>query len=323
MYVAKQGAYQMKLLAGAEPIEKALRSPVLALKSRQKLMLIMEVRDYCHKKLHLKADRNYRDINLSWNHIIYNVSASEALAFKPYTWWFPLIGSVPYKGFFDEKDADLEQSRLDNLGYQTLKRRVGGYSTLGYFSDPVWPSMLEMSDEALVELIIHELTHATFYVPYQTPFNETLANFVGKTGTRMFYVDKFGEKSAEVAKLDKSYDDDKLQDQFFFSLYQELDAIYKSSRSDTAKMALQKEIFLKAQDGYQKIPIDPHLKNIDWSRINNAFLLVFKTYNQDESVFVDLLKRVGGDFRLFFAELSLHGEGKDPFLALGQYLKEL
>lgn len=321
-YVAKQGAYQMKLLADSEPIWQALRSPKLSKNTRSKLMLIDEVRSYAQDKLHLKAKKNYKDVNLSWKHILYNVSASEALAFKPYTWWFPIIGKVPYKGFFEEKDADLEVSRLQKEGFQTLKRRVGGYSTLGYFSDPVWPAMLAMSDESLVELIIHELTHATFYMPYQTPFNETLANFVGRTGARRFFVDKFGEGSVEVKKLDSVMHDEKVENDFFFKLFQDLDTLYKSDSSEQAKIDGRRHIMEDAHKRFLQLPIDPNLRNIDWSRINNAFLLAFKTYNQDESVFVDLLIRVKGDFEHFFKELELHSQGPDPFLALRQYLKE-
>lgn len=312
----------MKLLWGALPIEKALRETTLSKDARHKLSLINEVREYCKDKLSLKADKNYKDINLSWRHIIYNISASERLAFKPYTWWFPIIGNVPYKGFFEEKDADLELIRLEQLGLQTLKRRVGGYSTLGYFSDPLWPSMLELNDEALVELIIHELTHATFYLPYQTPFNETLANFVGRTGTRRFFVDKYGEQSAKIASLDRSFHDEKIQNEFFFNLYQELDGIYNSAASDEEKKTLQGASLKNAHLRYQQLPIDPSLKDMDWSRINNAYLIAFKIYNQDESVFADLFKRTQGDFGRFFNELSLHSEGADPFLAIKDFLKE-
>ena len=321
-YVAKQGVYQLKLLANAEPIEKALRSPEIAKNVRHKLMLISEVRDYCRDKLHLKVNSNYKDVNLSWNHILYNVSASEPLAFKPYIWWFPIIGNVPYKGFFDEKDADAQVLKLESEGFETLKRRVGGYSTLGYFSDPVWPTMLEMSDESLTELIIHELTHATYYIPYETPFNETLANFVGKTGAHRFFVDKFGENSEEVKNLDRSSQDEKSENDFFFSLYQELDNLYNSARSDQEKLSLKAQILGNAKKHFLQLPINPHFKNIEWSRVNNAFLLAFKTYNQDESVFVDLLKHVHGDFEAFFTELGSISQGQDPFLALRQYLKE-
>jgi predicted aminopeptidase len=319
-YVAKQGVYQMKLLAGAEPIELALRRINLPKEPRAKLILISKVREFSQKNLKLVADKNYKNVNLSWHNIIHNVSASEKLAFKPYLWWFPIIGAVPYKGYFDEKDAQAEIKRLKSLGLDTLKRRVGGYSTLGYFSDPVWPTMLEMRDEALAELIIHELAHATVYIANQTPFNETFANFVGKTGARMFYVDKFGENSEEVRRLDKFYQHEKEYNKFFSDLYVKLDNIYKKNISQDEKKSAQQKILLDAQARYELTPISKEFIIADWSRINNAYLLAFKAYNYDEAVFADLFKLVNYDFKRFLAEVAAHSQGPDPFLSLRQYI---
>jgi len=321
-YVAKQGVYQMKLLAGAEPIERALRKTNLAEVPRSKLILISRVREFCQKNLKLVADKNYKNVNLSWHNIIHNVSASEPLAFKPYLWWFPIIGSVPYKGYFEERDAQAEVKRLKALGLDTLKRRVGGYSTLGYFSDPVWPTMLEMRDEALVELIIHELAHATVYIANETPFNETFANFVGKTGARMFYVENYGENSEEVRRLDKFYHDEKSYNKFFSELYIKLDEVYNKKISLEEKKSLQQQVLAQAKMDYEALPIHKEFIISDWSRINNAYLLAFKTYNHDEAVFADLFKLVNHDFRHFLAQVATNSQGSNPFLSLRTYVNQ-
>ena len=39
----------------------------------------------------------------------------------------------------------------------------------------------------LAEVLIHELTHATLYVPGFSAFNENLANFVGARGAALFW----------------------------------------------------------------------------------------------------------------------------------------
>ena len=321
MYVAKQGAYQLKLLAGAEPIEEALRSRNLDKKQRNKLILISQARQFGHDKLKLVMNKNYKNINLFWKHIIYNISASEQLEFKPYLWWFPIIGAVPYKGYFIEKDADEEVKRLKALGLDTHKRRVGGYSTLGYFSDPVWPTMLQMRDEALVELIIHELTHATVYIPNHTAFNETLANFVGKTGARMFYVDKYGEKSQQVARLDKFYQDEEIYNKFFTDLYAKLDVIYAKNITPEEKKEEQKLAIKQAQEDYQKLAINLEYK-INWDKVNNAYLLSFKAYNFDEKVFSDLFAQVNNNFERFFEHVANYSPGTDPFASLRKFLSQ-
>lgn len=322
-YVIKQGSYQLKMLAGAEPIELALRSPDLGLNERHKLMLIQQVRQYCQNKLGLTINTNYKNINLSWHHIIYNISASNYLALKPYTWWFPVIGAVPYKGFFDERDADNEEQRLKKLGLDTQKRKVGAYSTLGYFSDPVWPSMLAMSNEALVELIIHELSHATLYFPNQTPFNETFANFMGHVGTIEFYKDSYGSNSVELVKLEKYYRDINLYNNFFNQLFAELEELYNSEKSDEKKLAGKKFILQNAQINYANLPKDYAFKNIDWSQINNAYLLGFKRYNSDDKIFYELLSLSKGDFKVFLTLVSQQAQGEDLFAALRQYLDQI
>ncbi len=319
-YVLKQGAYQLQLLAGSEAIEKALRVPNLDRVSRKKLMLIQEVREYSQTTLKLKADKNYRNVNLSWDKTINNVSASDKLAFKPYTWWFPVIGAVPYKGYFDEQDAIVEEERLKKLGLDTIRRKVGAYSTLGFFEDPVWPNMLRLSDESLVELIIHELTHATLYIPNQTPFNETFANFVGQTGARYFFAHKYGPDSHQLRKVEKYQRQTKIYNDFFSQLFDKLEQIYRSEMLVDVKIDLKINALKSAETDYQKLALENEFKNIDWSDVNNAYLLSFKRYNHDDKVFEDLFQKSQENFGKFLREVALNSHGADPFLTLRAYL---
>ena len=71
----------------------------------------------------------YGTVALGWDHTIWNVSASKPLAFEPATWWFPIVGTVPYLGFF-EKDEALDQVKaLEADGLETYLRTAGAYST--------------------------------------------------------------------------------------------------------------------------------------------------------------------------------------------------
>ena len=196
-YVAKQGYYQAKLLSGRQPILQVLQQDSLTPHQRQRLQLILAVKNFATNVLALSPNQNYSTINLKWRHTLYNVSASKPLLFKPYTWWFPIIGTMPYKGFFEKADAIKEKNRLLLKNLDVQIGPVAGYSSLGYFSDPVWPQMLELPLVFLVELIIHELAHATIYFKNQTDFNESFANAVGKMGTLAFLKEHFGEKSQE------------------------------------------------------------------------------------------------------------------------------
>jgi predicted aminopeptidase len=323
LYVIKQGVYQLKLISGAESMEQVLRSRNLDMKERRKLELISDVRKFCQQKLHLKADRNYRNVNMSWRHIIHTVSASCPLSFRSYLWRFPIIGSVPYKGFFDEADAALEEQELKAQGLDTQKRTVTGYSTLGFFSDPVLPSMLTLGDDALIELIIHELAHATIYFSNQTPFNETFANFVGKTGTKAYIAYRFGPSSEELRRVHAYHQQLQIYRDFFHDLYRDLDNLYSSYLPEKQKNIEKIKLIDEAKDRYAELPIDSSFKGIDWARINNAYLLSFKNYNQDDAVFEELLTKVHGDFGAFLNEVNWYGNTSDPFASLRSRLSRM
>jgi predicted aminopeptidase len=320
-YVVKQGIFQLELLAGAEPIPIALRSKDLDAKKRAKLILIQDVRSFAKAELGLKA-KNYQDVNLSWDRALFTVSAAEALKFEPYRWWFPIIGYVPYKGFFDKDDAIFERNRLVTLGFDTQVGRVDGYSTLGYFLDPVWPSMLNLSDQALVDLIIHELTHETIYVANQTIFNETLASFVAKVGTKMYMEKRFGIKSAEYQKVVDYQRDHQTYQDFFYDLYGRLDKAYGLNQTLAEKTKNKSAILLDAKHRYQKLSIGEDFQQLDWSRINNAYLMSFKSYNFDDPVFLELLE-LSKNFKHFISELSYYSQSHDPFKSLRERVLKL
>jgi predicted aminopeptidase len=322
-YVAKQATYQLKLLAGAEPIAEVLRDSGLGKKERHKLELVLAVRQYAQATLGLRVKEIYQNVNLSFNERIYAVTACPPLSFKPYEWWFLIIGSVPYKGYFKKEDALAEEARLKTQGLETMVRPVGGYSTLGYFSDPVWRSMLNMRDHALVELIIHELVHATVYFPGQTKFNESFANFVAAEAAARFVVEHFGADSAELIDMKRSIEFSLQHESFFHGLYLRLQTIYTSSASDEEKLKEKARVMREGHDEYGKILAKYNLPNNDWDEINNAYLISFQQYNNDDKVFSKLFNFMGRDLPKFMAEVAYLAHSSEPFKALNERVNQI
>ncbi len=315
-YVIKQGVFQLNMMAGAQSVEKVMRRTDLDQNQRRRLMLIQDVREFCFNNLKLKPNENYTSINLDFHIKIYNVSASKELEFTPYTWWFPIVGNVPYKGFFAKSDAEQEKTKLDALGYETMMRPIGGYSTLGFFDDPIWPSMLRMDDENLVELIIHELAHSTVYIKNQTTFNETFATFVGKTGAQLYFAARFGPDNDSAKKIAKDHSDEKLYNAFFSDLYQKLDDIYSSSINDEEKRKQKYQAMHEAEKSFLSSQLSKIYQGVKFSQINNAYLSSFKRYDMDESAFSDLFALVKKDFSRFFEEIDKLRQDSAPFLGL-------
>ena len=99
-YVTKAATYQFSMLNSRVPNLEARASGQLSLQERQTLDVIEEVRGF-GSKLGLNVGELYATVALGWDYTIWNVSASEPLSFQSATWWFPIVGTVPYLGFFE------------------------------------------------------------------------------------------------------------------------------------------------------------------------------------------------------------------------------
>jgi hypothetical protein len=107
--------------------------------------------------------------------------------FQAYTWWFPIVGRVPYKGFFNFATPTARRSAWSRPATTPTSGPSGAFSTLGWFNDPLLNTLLRYDDVSLVGTVIHELLHNTVYIPGQVAFNESFANFVGDRGAIEFF----------------------------------------------------------------------------------------------------------------------------------------
>ena len=82
----------------------------------------------------------YGDVDRSA--VVWVVSASDPLSFQPRTWTFPVVGSVPYLGWFNRDDARAFADELKGQGYDVDLRGADAYSTLGWFEDPILSTMV-------------------------------------------------------------------------------------------------------------------------------------------------------------------------------------
>ena len=145
---------QMSLLSRQQPVDEVLQETTLSDQERRKIRLILEARTFAIEQLGMHASDSYTTfVKVDGPYVSYNLSAAPKDALRPYTWRFPIIGRVPYKGFFKRNRALREQRALDALGYDTYVRGVQAYSTLGYFDDPIISSMLRLPDFILVNTI--------------------------------------------------------------------------------------------------------------------------------------------------------------------------
>ena len=197
-YGIKQGAGQLNIIWKARPVEEVLTDPATPDSIRQKLLLIEEVRKYAIDSIGLNDTENYKTLfDQQGKEIMWVITASEPYQLKEKTWAFPILGSVPYKGYFDIEAARKEKEKLEAEGWDVNATNPSGWSTLGWFTDPILSDMLEKNEGDLASLIIHEMVHATIFVKDSIDFNENLASFIGDLAALDFVIYKYGKNSKE------------------------------------------------------------------------------------------------------------------------------
>ena len=128
-YVVRSAYFQAELLHSRTPIDEVRETGNLSAKHLAALDRIADVKKY-GAQIGLQATENYDTIAAEWDRTIWNMSACPSLSFQPVTWRFPIVGTVPYLGFFRREDADRWVERMEQQGHEVYLRTAGAYSTL-------------------------------------------------------------------------------------------------------------------------------------------------------------------------------------------------
>ena len=88
-------------------------------------------------------------------------------------------------------------------GFDVCETAVSAYSTLGWLADPVTSPMLDHGPARLVETILHELVHATAFLPDEADFNEGVALFIGQQAAIRFFESPPGDLEIPLPKATK------------------------------------------------------------------------------------------------------------------------
>jgi predicted aminopeptidase len=223
-YVLKQSYYQLQLLTDRVPVRTVIASEELAAETKKKLVIAMDVLKFAEKS-GFPASKNYDTyVPIEGPYVSYLVMAAHPDRLKFVEHWFPFVGSVPYLGFFQKKERDQKAEELAQKGYDIALSGVDAFSTLGWFSDPIYSSMLDRDLFELVNLLFHELTHEFFWVKSSPEFNEQLAEFIAEKMTESFLSEhNMLEQAAEFRKYNS---DLKLYKEWIAGLKKALSDLY-------------------------------------------------------------------------------------------------
>ncbi len=298
-YIVSSGYHQAKILTSRVPIEDVLKNPKYDENTKKKLSLVLKAREFAKTHLKLKIKNQYTSyVLLDRPYVSYVLSAAKPFELKKHLWSYPIVGNLPYKGFFTPEDAKEEERHTKNLGLDTYLRGVSAYSTLGWFDDPVLSSMIRYEDHDLVNLIIHESVHATLYIKSKAEFNERLATFLANIGTRLFY-EHFDKNHRVLKSIEVENHDELLFSKFISTELKNLELWYKnrktppSLKEKTARLNQLKERF---QTDLKKNLKTSRFSFFEKTDLNNAFLLNLKTYMMDLSDFEKAYEKMNHDF---------------------------
>ncbi len=318
-YGIEQGRGQLNIVWNAKPVDDYLSSPTFPDSLKEKLRLISRVRRFAIDSLSLKDTRNYKTLyDQQGREIMWVVMASEPFRLKAKEWHFPIIGSVPYKGFFDRQKAISLRDELEKEGWDVNIRNPGGWSTLGWFTDPILSDMLERSDGDLANLIIHEMSHATIFVKDSIDFNENLATFIGDRGAEQFLLSVYGPDSDEYITYMNEDRDYALFSDHMLRGAEKLDSLYNSLDEDLMtekKSKLKEEMIRKIVRSLDTLSLratsSKPSARFSERLPNNAYFMNFIRYQSKQDIFYKEWKgRFHSDLRAYIQHLS----SRYPFL---------
>ena len=316
-YYSQAVSGQMEMLAHQKPLAELIKSPNTQPDLKGKFELVLALRQFAETNLNLPVGKHFlRYVDLHRSHVVWNVYAAPEFSLEPKSWWFPVVGSVTYRGYFSEAAANDYAAGIRRKGFDVFVGGVDAYSTLGWFNDPVLNTFIGDSESRVASLIFHELAHQRLFISGDTEFNEAFATAVAEEGLRRWLLEK--NDPAAITK----YHEDIARKKQFLNLIRtartQLAAIYgeaqhETRRSDPAEMDPVKRE--KKQRVLQQLREDYAQLKQSWGGysgydewfngpINNAQLNTVSTYYDLVPAFHQLIADNGGELGEFFSQVK-------------------
>ncbi|MGH7560608.1 MAG: aminopeptidase [Gemmatimonadales bacterium] len=322
-YLTRAGLEQIEILKRRRPIQELVEDPKVDGETRAFLRLVLDVRGHA-AEIGLEAGDTYTQFtDVGRDTLLLVLSASPRTCICPHTWKYPIVGRIPYKGFFDPSMARREADKLAARGFDVHLRPAAAYSTLGWFEDPLLSTALVRDSVELAALVFHEIAHNSLYVKSATPFNESFAQMVGYRSAEELYRGRGDTVLANRAR-DRWLDEIVLGD-FYRELVDRLEAFYATRPGPDSLEAGRAAIGRWAKEQLEG-PVGARLRTVRVTRmaerpINNAALVGVTIYRTHLPWFDRWYTEQGASVRRAVAalrELVQGVEGDSAFTRLGR-----
>ncbi len=283
---------------------------------RQRLERVVEARRFAID-LGLDVGGQYTSY-VPWpgDRVVTTVVATRPGEVTPAGFRFPLVGELPYKGFFDPDRAAAEEEELRAKGLDVCRVPVRAYSTLGWLDDPVTGPMLRLSEGELVETLLHELVHATVFLREDADFNEGVASFVGEEASVRFYASRGAPGEAEARRA--SVADDRRLRRALLDFRDRVADLYAEELPGPRREAERAALEVRAREEIGALPLTT--RDADelaaTARLGDACLALAGTYAADVPAFAARLDALDGDLGAFVRALRDAADAPEPRAAL-------
>jgi predicted aminopeptidase len=310
-YLTRAGIEETHILQARRPIADLVADSKTDAGLRGSLQLVLDSRDYA-ATLGLLAKETYTtyaDVGRDTLLLVLQASPRDCLC--PHTWKYPIVGRIPYKGFFDTKAAQREASRFASQGYDIYLRPSGAFSTLGWFNDPLLNTALTGDSVELAATVFHEIAHNTLYVRSATPFNESFAQFVGYRSAESFFTSR-GD-SAKARQAADRWHDEMVLGEFYTALSERLQTLYDQHPDSTTLETGRGETAAWARNELQG-PVADKLLTIRIGKlperpVNNARIIAARIYRTRLDLFERWYDDHGRDIKGSVAALDTLMQG--------------
>lgn len=288
-YLSRAAVEESRILQARQPIGRLAADSTTSAALRGQLGLVLQARDFA-AGIGLEAKQTFTTYSdVGRDTLLLVLSAAPRNCLCPHTWKFPIVGKIPYKGFFDSRMARREADRLDAKGFDTYLRPAAAFSTLGWFNDPLLSTALTGDSVELAALVLHEIAHNTLYVKSATPFNESFAQLIGYRGAEAFFRG-LGDSSLALRAADRWHDEIALSD-YYAELSARLDSLYGAAPDSAAVDSGRAALAVWAREQLEG-PVGARFRTYHVGRlsdrpINNARLIAARIYRTR----LDLLDR--------------------------------
>ena len=306
-YLARAAWSEARILLRREPIEDILARSGIDAAHADRLRLALAVREFARDALGLRVGDSYSTfVDIDGTAPVHVLSAAYRDRLEAYLWRYPIVGRLPYRGFFDRGAADAAAARLEADGLDVEIRPAAAFSTLGWFADPLLSSTAAEPPVGLAEMIIHELFHATAWRAGDPAFNESAANWAGHRGAIAFFCPGGpGADDAHCREARRRWEETRARGRVFARLAARLRRLYAGAPSARVREQVRTRLAARAGAALEARRLG---RSTELSPPNNARLLGLQLYTTG----LDELDRAvppGGDLRTALKALAGSAEG--------------